>query len=95
MVLNAPYLPSNHLRPRAFGGSGADRTKKDIPASSKSLKAAARFLVPALCASFLPIALQPATETPTDPILLIDAGMHTARIEAPEISAETKAEKLP
>ena len=30
MVLNAPYLPPNPLRPRAFGGKGAEGMKKEI-----------------------------------------------------------------
>ena len=30
MVLNAPYLPPNPHRPRAFGGKGAEGMKKEI-----------------------------------------------------------------
>jgi hypothetical protein len=32
MALNIPYLPPNPLRPRAFGGLGAEGMKKGIPA---------------------------------------------------------------
>jgi hypothetical protein len=32
MALNIPYLPPNPLRPRAFGGLGAEGMKKEIPA---------------------------------------------------------------
>ena len=32
MALNAPYLPPNPHRPRAFGGKGAEGLKKEIPA---------------------------------------------------------------
>jgi hypothetical protein len=33
MALNFPYLPPNPLRPRAFGGKGAEGMKKEIPSS--------------------------------------------------------------
>ena len=33
MALNAPYLPPNPLRPRAFGGKGAEGMKKEIPSN--------------------------------------------------------------
>jgi len=33
MALNAPYLPPNPLRPRAFGGKGAEGMNNEIPAS--------------------------------------------------------------
>jgi hypothetical protein len=33
MALNAPYLPPNPLRPRAFGGMGVDGLKKEIPSN--------------------------------------------------------------
>ena len=32
MALNFPYLSPNPLRPRAFGGKGAEGMKKEIPA---------------------------------------------------------------
>jgi hypothetical protein len=34
MALNAPYLPPNPLRPRAFGGKGAEGMRKEIPSSN-------------------------------------------------------------
>ena len=34
MALNFPYLPPNPLRPRAFGGLGAEGMKKQIPIST-------------------------------------------------------------
>jgi hypothetical protein len=34
MALNIPYLPPNPLRPRAFGGKGAEGMKKEIPSSN-------------------------------------------------------------
>ena len=37
MVLNAPYLPPNPHRPRAFGGKGAEGVKKGIPSSKKGI----------------------------------------------------------
>jgi len=33
MALNAPYLPLNPLRPRVFGGKGAEGVKKEIPSN--------------------------------------------------------------
>ena len=33
MALNAPYLPLNPLRPRPFGGKGAEGVKKEIPSN--------------------------------------------------------------
>ncbi len=35
MAPNAPYLPPNPLRPRAFGGKGAEGMKKEIPSSRR------------------------------------------------------------
>jgi hypothetical protein len=32
MALNAPYLPPNPHRPRAYGGKGAEGMKKGFPA---------------------------------------------------------------
>ena len=37
MALNAPYLPLNPLRPRAFGGKGTEGMKKQIPSSLSDL----------------------------------------------------------
>ena len=34
MALNAPYLPPNPHRPRAFGGKRAEGLKKEIPISN-------------------------------------------------------------
>jgi len=34
MAPNFPYLPPNPLRPRAFGGKGAEGMKKEIPSSN-------------------------------------------------------------
>ena len=34
MALNAPYLPPNPLRPRAFGGKQAAGLKKEITSSN-------------------------------------------------------------
>jgi hypothetical protein len=33
MALNAPYLPPNPHRPRAFGGKGVEWMKKGFPSS--------------------------------------------------------------
>ena len=38
MALNAPYLPPNPLRPRAFGGKGAEGMKKEIPRRLSDLR---------------------------------------------------------
>ena len=38
MALNAPYLPPNPLRPRAFGGKGAEGMKKEIPSNNNHAK---------------------------------------------------------
>jgi len=35
MALNFPCLPPNPLRPRAFGGKGAEGMKKEILSSSR------------------------------------------------------------
>ena len=35
MALNFPYLPPNPLRPRAFGGKGAEGMKKEIPSNNQ------------------------------------------------------------
>ena len=42
MALNAPCLPPNPLRPRAFGGLGAEGMKKEIPSNSARTKTLAR-----------------------------------------------------
>ena len=44
MALNAPYLPPNPLRPRAFGWKGADGLKKEIPSNNEEKKQGASWL---------------------------------------------------
>jgi hypothetical protein len=42
MALNAPYLPPNPHRPRAFGGKGAEGLKKEITSSKKEITSSKR-----------------------------------------------------
>jgi hypothetical protein len=56
-ALNAPYLPPNPHRPRAFGGKGAEGMKKEIPCSKH---AASGLQAPHSSRGFVQVRLQPA-----------------------------------